>query len=64
MNTKLSPGLASQYSTDKRKRRNQHRKAARHLLTHGGFFNGFSAPGSTFWHVAQWHLSMARHLGR
>jgi len=64
MKTKLPEYYASQYSSDKRKRRNQHRQNARHLLTNGGFFNGFSAPGSTFWQVAQWHLAQARYLGR
>lgn len=50
------------YSTDKRKRKNQHRTAARQLLTQGGLFNSMSAVGSTFWEVAQWHLNNARYL--
>lgn len=50
------------FSADKRKRRRQHRKAARMLINGGGFFNGFSAPGSTFWQVAQWHKAQARAL--
>lgn len=50
------------FSADKRKRRRQHRKAAKNLLINGGFFNGFSAPGSTFWQVAQWHKAQARAL--
>lgn len=49
-------------AADKRKQRRAHRRAARYLLTHGGFFNGYSAPGSTFWSVAQWHLQQARKL--
>lgn len=50
------------YSLNKRERRNQHRTAARKLLGSGGLFNGNSSPGSTFWHVAQWHLEQARIL--
>lgn len=46
------------YAYDKRKRRRQHRRAARELLK-GGFLNGYSAPGTTFWYVAQWHLKQA-----
>lgn len=46
--------------TDKRKKRRMHRNAAKNLLSNGGLFNGFSAPGSTFWCVAQWHLKQAR----
>lgn len=64
MNTKLSPYYAASYSTDKRKRRNQHRTAAKSLLGSGGFFNGFSARGSTMHSVAGWHLAQARYLGR
>lgn len=50
------------FSSDKRKRRRQHRNAAKNLLANGGVFNGLSAPGSTFWQVAQWHKSQARAL--
>lgn len=50
------------YSSDRRKRKRQHRIAARALLRDGGFFNGCSAPGSTFHTVAQWHLAQARAL--
>ncbi len=50
------------FSTDIRKRRRQHRKAARQLLTGGGIFNGLSARGSTFHAVAMWHLEQARAL--
>lgn len=50
------------FSHDKRKRRRQHRSAARKLIKDGGFFNRLSAPGSTFWGVAQWHLGQARAL--
>ncbi len=47
---------------DRRKRKRAHRRAAKNLLGNGGLFNGFSAPGSSFWYVAQWHLKMARYL--
>jgi len=50
------------FSTDKRKRRNQHRQAAKNLLSNGGFLNCYSARGSTFANVAAWHLSQARAL--
>lgn len=50
------------FSADKRKRRRQHRQAAKNLLTNGGFFNGLSGPDSTFWQVAQWHKAQARAL--
>jgi len=50
------------YSGDKRKRRRQHRLAAKQLLTSGGIFNNFSARGSTFHCVAMWHLEQARAL--
>lgn len=49
---------------DKRKSRRGHRQAAKSLLGNGGFFNSYSAPGSTFWLVAMWHLKQARKLGR
>lgn len=62
--TKLSKknALEMGYSSDIRKRRRQHRKNARNLLNNGGFFNGYSAPGSTFWMVAQWNLMQARYI--
>lgn len=50
------------FSTDKRKRRNEHRAAAKKLLKSGGFFNCYSARGSTFGQVASWHLGQARLL--
>lgn len=51
------------FSTDKRKRRRQHRTAARYLLKNGGFFNGYSdRRGSMFNEVAMWHLEQARAL--
>ena len=54
--------IAMGFSTDKRKRKNQHRTASRNLLRNGGFFNCYSARGSTFGDVAAWHLSQARAL--
>ncbi len=50
------------YSADPRKRRRQHRIQARKLLREGGFFNGFSARGTTFGDIAHWHLAQARML--
>lgn len=47
---------------EKFRKRRGHRQAARHLLTNGGFFNNYSAPGSTFWYVAKWHLMQARKI--
>jgi hypothetical protein len=60
----MNKATAKQYgfSDDKRKRRRQHRCSARSLLRQGGFFNGFSAPGSSFWTIAQWHKAQARAL--
>lgn len=46
---------------DPRKKRRGHRQAAKNLLRNGGIFNNYSAPGSTFWLVAQWHLKKARN---
>lgn len=50
------------YETDKRRRKRAHRLMARHLLKSGGFFNGFSARGSSMHEVAVWHLGQARAL--
>lgn len=50
------------YSCDKRKRRRQHRTAANHLAHSGGFFNGYSNPGSTLWEVMQWHKEQSRSI--
>jgi hypothetical protein len=62
MRTKLHQNMG--YSTDERKWWHQHRTSARKLLGSGGLFNNYSAVGSSFWYVAQWHLSQARYLGR
>lgn len=50
------------FSADKRKRRNQHRRMAKKMLHKGGFFNCYSARGSTLGEVASWHLNQARML--
>ena len=50
------------YSMDKRKRRRQHRSAARDLIRGGTLLNGRAPVGSTPWHVAQWHLFQARNI--
>ena len=50
------------YSSDKRKRRREHRAASKRLLEEGGIFNGFCAVGSSFWCIAQWHSFNARRL--
>lgn len=47
------------FSKDKRKRRNQHRTAALNILRSGGFFNCFSARGTTLGNVAAWHIRQA-----
>lgn len=50
------------FSADKRKRRREHRQAARKLLRSGGFFNNLSAPRTAYWEVAQWHKAQARAI--
>jgi hypothetical protein len=50
------------FSPDRRKRRRQHRKAARELIKEGTLFNAKSPRGSVPWAVAQWHLAQARHI--
>jgi hypothetical protein len=54
--------VAVGFSRDKRKRRNQHRTAARKLLAGGTLFNTVAPRGSIPWSVAQWHLAQARAL--
>lgn len=53
--------VAKEAKTDPRKKRRGHRKSAKNLLSNGGIFNGYSARGSSFWCVAQWHLKKARN---
>lgn len=48
------------YSPDPRKRRRQHRRAARQLLAAGSLLNPRAVPGTLGWDVAQWHLAQAR----
>jgi len=48
----------------RKKRIRAHRKAAKYLLGNGGFFNGNSAPGSTFHAIALWHRQQIRKLGK
>ena len=50
------------FSADKRQRRRQHPRAALNLMRQGGFFNAWSARGSSFGQVALWHLGQARAL--
>lgn len=50
------------FSDDIRKRRRQHLKKAKALLSQGGFFNDYSAPCTIFWCLAQWHKAQARGL--
>jgi hypothetical protein len=64
MKTKLPGYLVNQFSTDKRKRRRQHRQAARRLIANGTLFNARALPGSSPSVVAWWHLQQARYLGR
>lgn len=52
------------FSIDKRKRRKQHRRTAKDLLTKGGIFDNHPACRNTFHSIAMWHLSNARYLGR
>lgn len=53
----------SQYygTTDKRKQRRFHRKAARSLVNAGTLLNAKAPIGSTPWMVAQFHLRRARN---
>ena len=50
------------FSPDRRKRKRQHRKAAKRLIGGGTFLNSTAPRGSTPWMVAQWHLAQARAL--
>lgn len=64
MKTKLPQYIADQFSSDKRKRRRQHRRAARRLIEMGTLLNARALPGMTPHAVARWHLQQARYLGR
>jgi hypothetical protein len=59
---KKSQAVGLGYSPDNRKRRRQHRLAAKKLLNEGGIFNNFSARGSSFHQVVLWHLEQARAI--
>lgn len=50
------------YSADKRKRRRQHRQAARELMVGGTLLNGRAPRGSIPGSVAAWHLAQARAI--
>lgn len=54
--------VANGFSPDNKKRRKQHRRAAKNLFHQGGFFNGYSARGSSMGQVALWHLAQARGI--
>jgi hypothetical protein len=49
-------------SPDRRKRKRQHRRAAKSLIEGGTLLNARARVGSTPWAVAQWHLAQARAL--
>lgn len=53
-------GLRLGFSTDRRKRRHQHRVCARKLLDSGIILHTRAPDGSTAYAVAQWHLYQAR----
>lgn len=50
------------FSPDRRKRKRQHRRAAKALIGGGTFLNATAPRGSTPWLVAKWHLGQARAL--
>ena len=50
------------FSPDRRKRRRQHRQAARQLIGAGTLLNAKAPRGSNPWVAAQWHLFQARYL--
>lgn len=50
------------YSADKRKRRRQHRQAARQLMGAGTLLNSKTPRNSTPGLVARWHLAQARAI--
>lgn len=49
------------FSTDKRKRRKEHRRTAREIIGHNV---GVFGPSSSFAAIAVWHLYNARYFGR
>lgn len=50
------------FSPDRRKRKREHRRAAKALIGGGTFLNAQAPRGSIPWAVAQWHLAQARAL--
>lgn len=50
------------FSKDRRKRRSQHRQAARRLIDSGTLLNTKAPRGSTPHAIAAWHLAQARWL--
>lgn len=49
------------FSLDRRKRRRQYRAKAKALLSSGGFFNAWSARGTSFGDLAAFFLQQARY---
>jgi hypothetical protein len=62
--TKLPQYLVERFSTDKRKRRRQHRRAAKRLIENGTLLNARATSGTVPYSVAWWHLQQARYLER
>jgi hypothetical protein len=60
----VAQALKMGYSADKRKRRREHRRAARMLIASGTIFNARAPRGSIPHSVAAWHLFQARWDGR
>lgn len=50
------------YSKDRRKRKREHRLAAKKLLNSGTLFYVIAPKGSTLYNIAQWHLAQAYSL--
>ena len=59
---KRAEAVTMGYSPDNRKRKRQHRRAARELVGAGTFLNASAPRGSTPYMMAQWHLAQARAL--
>ena len=59
---KTKHALEMGFSQDRRKRRSEHRTAAKNLINGGTLFNSKAPPGSIPWVVAQWHLFQARGI--
>lgn len=59
---KQTQAIKMGFSPDRRKRRRQHRRAAKALISGGTLLNATAPRGSTPWLVAKWHLAQARAL--